>query len=137
MMTGTGPVVAPDQIIFVLGDFRGDVSIRKFEWKNPTLHFATALILFWGVPCFFPARSRRSRTYGSSLPPRAEPCGMTVPSPHSSLVPTTQMLFGSDHPFIPLAETTERVMKLGFSATDLQRIVCDNALSLLPRLKPR
>lgn len=62
---------------------------------------------------------------------------MTVPSPHSSLVPTTQMLFGSDHPFIPLAETTERVMKLGFSATDLQRIVCDNALSLLPRLKPR
>ena len=28
MMTGTVPVVAPDQIIFVLGDFRGDVWIR-------------------------------------------------------------------------------------------------------------
>ena len=28
MMTGTAPVVAPDQIIFVLGDFRGDVWIR-------------------------------------------------------------------------------------------------------------
>jgi Tol biopolymer transport system component len=28
MITGTVPVVAPDQIIFVLGDFRGDVWIR-------------------------------------------------------------------------------------------------------------
>jgi Tol biopolymer transport system component len=28
MMTGTVPIVAPDQIIFVLGDFRGDVWIR-------------------------------------------------------------------------------------------------------------
>ena len=28
MVTGTAPVVAPDQIIFVLGDFRGDVWIR-------------------------------------------------------------------------------------------------------------
>jgi Tol biopolymer transport system component len=28
MMIGTSPIVAPDQIIFVLGDFRGDVWIR-------------------------------------------------------------------------------------------------------------
>jgi hypothetical protein len=28
MMSGTAPIVAPDQIIFVLGDFRGDVWIR-------------------------------------------------------------------------------------------------------------
>jgi Tol biopolymer transport system component len=28
MVTGTSPIVAPDQIIFVLGDFRGDVWIR-------------------------------------------------------------------------------------------------------------
>jgi len=28
MITGTAPIVAPDQIIFVLGDFRGDVWIR-------------------------------------------------------------------------------------------------------------
>jgi hypothetical protein len=28
MVTATGPIVAPDQIIFVLGDFRGDVWIR-------------------------------------------------------------------------------------------------------------
>ena len=28
MVTGTAPIVAPDQIIFVLGDYRGDVWIR-------------------------------------------------------------------------------------------------------------
>ena len=28
MVTGTAPIVAPDQIVFVLGDFRGDVWIR-------------------------------------------------------------------------------------------------------------
>ena len=53
----------------------------------------------------------------------------------TSFVPTSQILFGSDHPFIPLAETAAGVMKLGFSASDLQRIGRDNALSLLPRLK--
>ena len=53
----------------------------------------------------------------------------------TSFVPTTQILFGSDHPFIPLAETVEGVTKLGFSASDLQRITSDNALGLMPRLK--
>ena len=28
MVPGTAPIVAPDQIIFVLGNFRGDVWIR-------------------------------------------------------------------------------------------------------------
>ena len=28
MVTGTAPIVAPDQMIFILGDFRGDVWIR-------------------------------------------------------------------------------------------------------------
>ena len=51
------------------------------------------------------------------------------------LVPTTQILFGSDHPFISLSETAEGVTKLGFSADDLQRIGRNNALVLLPRLK--
>jgi predicted TIM-barrel fold metal-dependent hydrolase len=53
----------------------------------------------------------------------------------TSLVSTTQILFGSDNPFIPLAETAEGIMQLGFSIDELQRIVRDNALSLLPRLK--
>jgi predicted TIM-barrel fold metal-dependent hydrolase len=53
----------------------------------------------------------------------------------TSFVPTTQILFGSDNPFVPLAETAEGVMQIGFSAADLQLIGRDNALSLLPRLK--
>ena len=52
-----------------------------------------------------------------------------------SLVPTTQILFGSDDPFVPLAETAEGIMQLGFSADDLDRIGRNNALTLLPRLK--
>jgi predicted TIM-barrel fold metal-dependent hydrolase len=53
----------------------------------------------------------------------------------TSLVPTTQILFGSDNPFVPLAETAEGLTQLGFSEADLQRIGRDNALALLPRLK--
>jgi 6-methylsalicylate decarboxylase len=50
------------------------------------------------------------------------------------LVSTTQILFGSDNPFIPLAETAEGVMNLGFSQSDLQRVTHDNALRLMPAL---
>jgi predicted TIM-barrel fold metal-dependent hydrolase len=53
----------------------------------------------------------------------------------TSLVPGTQILFGSDNPFVPLAETADGIRQLGFSARDLQRIGRDNALALLPRLK--
>jgi 6-methylsalicylate decarboxylase len=55
----------------------------------------------------------------------------------TSLVPTTQILFGSDNPFVPLADTAEGIMQLGFSANDLQRIGRDNALTLLPQFKAR
>jgi hypothetical protein len=36
MITGTVPVVAPDQIVFVLGDFRGDVGsgILERRWVD-------------------------------------------------------------------------------------------------------
>jgi 6-methylsalicylate decarboxylase len=40
----------------------------------------------------------------------------------TSLVPTTQILFGSDNPFVRLAETAEGMMRLGFLADDLARI---------------
>lgn len=50
------------------------------------------------------------------------------------LIPATQILFGSDNPFIPLAETARGVTKLGLSAHDLQLIGRDNALGLLPQL---
>lgn len=53
----------------------------------------------------------------------------------TSLVPTTQILFGSDNPFVPLTETAEGVKQLDFSAADLRLISRDNALALLPRLK--
>lgn len=53
----------------------------------------------------------------------------------TSLVPTTQILFGSDNPFVPLAVTAEGMMKVGFAPADLQRIGRDNALALLPRFK--
>ena len=54
----------------------------------------------------------------------------------TSLIPASQILFGSDHPFIPLFETAEGVKHLDFSAADLQRISRDNALELLPRIRP-
>jgi predicted TIM-barrel fold metal-dependent hydrolase len=53
----------------------------------------------------------------------------------TNLVPTTQILFGSDTPFVPLALTATGMTQLGFSAGDLQRIGRDNVLLLLPRLK--
>ena len=64
--------------------------------------------------------------------------GMAYQSPIAaltSLVPSSQILFGSDNPFIPLAETADGLKHLDFSAADLQRIGRDNALELLPRLR--
>ena len=52
----------------------------------------------------------------------------------TSLVPATQILFGSDNPFVTLAETAEGMMQLGFSADNVRRIGRDNALALMPRL---
>lgn len=53
----------------------------------------------------------------------------------TALVTTTQILFGSDNPFIALADTAEGVRQLGFSEKDLRLICRDNALALLPRLQ--
>jgi predicted TIM-barrel fold metal-dependent hydrolase len=53
----------------------------------------------------------------------------------TSLVPTSQILFGSDNPFVPLAETAEGMMQLGLSVDDLRQLGRENALALLPRLK--
>lgn len=52
-----------------------------------------------------------------------------------SLVPITQILFGSDHPFRPLAETADTIGDLGLSTSELRAIGRDNALALIPRLK--
>ncbi len=53
----------------------------------------------------------------------------------TSLVPTSQILLGSDNPFNPLEHTIDRLRQLGFSDADLRAIGRENALALLPRLK--
>jgi predicted TIM-barrel fold metal-dependent hydrolase len=52
----------------------------------------------------------------------------------TKLVPSTQILFGSDHPFVPLHETAKRINELDLTSTDLQAISRDNARALLPTL---
>jgi predicted TIM-barrel fold metal-dependent hydrolase len=49
------------------------------------------------------------------------------------LVPISQILFGGDYPFVPIAETAGGMTQVGLSAADLQAIGRDNALALLPR----
>src|SRR5580693_4721094 len=51
------------------------------------------------------------------------------------LVPTSQVLFGADYPFVRIAETVSGMTQVGLSAADLQAIGRDNALALLPRFK--
>ena len=53
----------------------------------------------------------------------------------TSLVPTTQILLGSDNPYVPLGDTAQGMTQLGLSAADLRAIGRDNALALLPWLK--
>lgn len=56
------------------------------------------------------------------------------------LVPSSHILFGSDYPFAPEAETQLVVNGVetysGFSEQDRQAIEVDNALNLFPRLRP-
>jgi predicted TIM-barrel fold metal-dependent hydrolase len=51
------------------------------------------------------------------------------------LVPTSQILFGSDYPFVSIAETAGGMTRVGLSTVDLRAIGRDNALALLPRFK--
>lgn len=52
----------------------------------------------------------------------------------TSFVPVSQILMGSDNPFVPLAETAQDLTTLGLSPADLRAIRRDNALALLPGL---
>jgi 6-methylsalicylate decarboxylase len=54
-----------------------------------------------------------------------------------SIVPTSQILFGSDNPFIPMADTVRDLPSLGISSADLVAIQRDNALKLLSRTMTR
>lgn len=52
-----------------------------------------------------------------------------------NLVPTSQLLFGSDYPPFPISVTAGGLSNLGLSVEDLQAIRRDNAAALFPRLK--
>jgi predicted TIM-barrel fold metal-dependent hydrolase len=51
-----------------------------------------------------------------------------------NLVPTSQMLFGSDFPYVPAAVTAYGLDHFGLSANDLQAVNRENAARLFPRL---
>ncbi len=62
----------------------------------------------------------------------------TYPAPLSALtkvVPTSQILFGSDYPIVPLPVSEGPLDHFGFSPSDLQAINRGNAERLFPRLK--
>ena len=52
-----------------------------------------------------------------------------------NLVPTSQIMFGTDCPFVPTGVTAGGMMTLGLSGEDLRMIGRDNALGLFPRLR--
>ena len=49
--------------------------------------------------------------------------------------PISQVLFGTDYPYVSVAENTNDLMKAGLSAADLKAIENENALRLAPRLR--
>jgi 6-methylsalicylate decarboxylase len=51
-----------------------------------------------------------------------------------NLVPSSQILFGSDFPYVPAAVTANGLDHFGLSATDLQAVNRENAMRLFPRL---
>lgn len=52
-----------------------------------------------------------------------------------NVVATSQMLFGSDFPYVPAAVTANGLDHFGLSSADLQAINRENATRLFPRLK--
>ncbi len=53
----------------------------------------------------------------------------------TKLVPTSQILFGTDFPYVRMDTTLDGYLKWGFSAEQMREINRENALRLLPRLK--
>ena len=51
------------------------------------------------------------------------------------LVPASQVLFGSDYPYAPVAAQAADLRKLGLAENDVRGIESGNALRLMPRLK--
>jgi 6-methylsalicylate decarboxylase len=52
------------------------------------------------------------------------------------LVAISQVLYGTDFPFREGAEVNQGIADWGFSAADLRAIESENAVRLMPRVKP-
>jgi predicted TIM-barrel fold metal-dependent hydrolase len=52
-----------------------------------------------------------------------------------SFMPISQVLLGSDYPFVPVSDTMEPLLSLGLTETELSAVTRDNALRLFPRLQ--
>jgi predicted TIM-barrel fold metal-dependent hydrolase len=50
-------------------------------------------------------------------------------------VPISQVLFGTDYPYVSVTENVSDLGKIGLSADDLKAIETDNAARLIARLK--
>lgn len=51
-----------------------------------------------------------------------------------SLIPVSQIMFGTDYPFVPIEATADGMLKLKLTHKELQAVGRNNALELLPRL---
>ncbi len=52
-----------------------------------------------------------------------------------TFLPMSQILLGSDYPFVQVADTVDSLLSLNLSEVDLNAVTRDNALRLFPRLK--
>jgi predicted TIM-barrel fold metal-dependent hydrolase len=50
-------------------------------------------------------------------------------------VPISQVLFGTDYPYVSVVENANDLLKLGLSESDFKAIESENAIRLMPRLK--
>ena len=50
-------------------------------------------------------------------------------------VSSSQVLFGTDYPYVSVVENASDLMKAGISPADLKAIENENAFRLMPRLK--
>jgi len=88
------------------------------------------------MPNFRPNLKKKSEIHaGSKYYDIASAANPTAMAALMKLVPTSQILFGSDYPYVPIGATAGGMTRLGLSAADLQMIGRNNALALLPRLK--
>lgn len=53
----------------------------------------------------------------------------------TQIVPVSQVMFGSDYPYVPIGATASGLGNLGLSASDLAAIQRGNAVALFPRLR--